>query len=134
MICQLTYCLDAGVAILAAFAIKAGKWPSTNHAHHMTGPQRWSLLLSVILLSVKAIILFFICVYGIHYRKEQRPITLRVKGKKEHLATEGITGKRQGMRKQMMEGEGIGGRRHRREEQDEKMILPGQGSYELVHS
>ncbi len=51
---------------------------------------------------------------GIHYIKERRPITLRVKGKREHLATEEITGKRQGMRKQMMEGEGIRGRRHRR--------------------
>jgi hypothetical protein len=61
-------------------------------------------------------------------------MTLRVKGKREHLATEGITGKMQGMRKQMMKGEGIRGRRHRREEQGEKMNLPGQGSSELVHS
>jgi hypothetical protein len=38
------------------------------------------------------------------------------------------------MRKQMMEGEGIGGRRHRREEQGEKMNLPGQASSELVRS
>ncbi len=42
--------------------------------------------------------------YRIHFRKERRLITPRVKEKGEHLATEGITGMRQGMRKQMMEG------------------------------
>jgi hypothetical protein len=62
-------------------------------------------------------------VYRIHYRKEQRPIMLRVKDKGEHIATEGITGKRQGMRKQMMEGKGLEGKKHSKEEQGEKKNL-----------
>ncbi len=62
---------------------------------------------------------------GIHYKKERtkRPKTLRVKEKREHLATGGNHREEAGEEKLMVEGEGIGGKRHRKEEHDEKTNL-----------
>ena len=59
---------------------------------------------------------------------------LRVKEGRASSKRRGITEKRQVRGKQMMEGEGNGGKRHRKWEQGEKKNLPGQGSSELVHS